>query len=181
MIADLTQNSGKSNHEAIKRRARRIEESDIQFIADCVAKGLTETNAVALLDKFTYSAWNCYKAKGKRPQKVAKLFARTIAARQNNLIENIADVADIDRAKTRGVRHDWRAAQMLAGLHDDRFKAQRDASTTTTNNTAVVIGAGGEQAVLKMLDGIFSQRQIAGQAVKQLPPTGDHQDDKPAV
>ena len=45
---------------------------------------------------------------------------------------------------------------MLDGLHDDRFRNAPQAGTTT-HQTAIIIGAGGEKSVLKMLDAIYNQ------------------------
>ena len=133
----------------IKRPRRAIDDDDAQFIADRVAEGMTELDAVNLLDKFSYNVWMHWKARPRNSRKASHLFARTRAARQHNLIESISIVGDINRIRPNGVRHDWRAAQMLAGLHDDRFRAQRDSQTTT--NTQVLMLAGGEDQLRKLV------------------------------
>lgn len=153
MIADLQPIAPVVDTSPIKRRpSRRIQPEDEDFIAESCARGLTEASAVALLNKFTINVWAHHKARGRNSRRISHLFARTSAARQNNLIAQISDVADIDRAKTRGVRHDWRAAQMLAGLHDDRFRSQQN--STQINNTThnqLVIASGGEDGLKKLI------------------------------
>ena len=143
----------------VKRRTRAVQSEDVQFIADQVARGLTETHAVDLLGKFNYRKWVHYKEKPSHSRKVADLFSRMKASRMSNLVGQIEVAGTVEGAKLANVRFDWRAAQMLAGLHDDRFRSQQRDTGSTTNQTAIIIGAGGEQAVLKMLDGIFAQRQ----------------------
>lgn len=157
-----------------KPRRRAIDDDDAQFIADRVAEGMTELDAVNLLNKFTYNVWNHWKAKPRQSRKVQHLFARTRAARQHNLIESISIVGDISRTRPPGVRHDWRAAQMLAGLNDERFRsAQRDAATTT-NNTQVVIAAGGQDQLRKLVD-IYARQALPPAA--QQPHIAQNQDD----
>ena len=144
----------------VKRRCRRITIEDANWIADQVSRGLSESHAVSLLNKFTVSQWFNWKSKGKRAGKIADILTRTISGRMSNLVSEIETAATGGTDKAgRPVRHDWRAAVMLASLHDERFRSQQRDAGNTTNQTAIIIGAGGEQAVLKMLDGIFAQRQ----------------------
>ena len=141
----------------VRRPSRRaIDMEDAKFIADRVAEGMTELDAVNLLDKFSYNVWMHWKARPRNASKASHLFARTRAARQRNLIESISIVGDINRVRPPGVRHDWRAAQMLASLNDQRFSNQK-ANETTVNQTAVIVQAGGDQAVRTLLDRIFTK------------------------
>ena len=110
------------------RRTRRISMIDAEAIAKLCAKGHSEAHAVAILNKFTYQAWMHWKARCNRAGKVGHLFTRTLASRVDNLVEQIAVVSDIDRAKAAGVRHDWRAAQFLAGVVDPKFSTSPQAS-----------------------------------------------------
>jgi hypothetical protein len=105
-----------------KRLSRRITEQDAQFIAKQVARGLTETHAVQILDKFTVKRWWAWKGKLGRAGKMSALFSRLTALRMDNLVENIEDAAT---GRRNGVRHDWRAAQFLASVVDERFRSNK--------------------------------------------------------
>ena len=157
---------------AIKRRSRAIQDEDVQFIADQVARGLTETHAVDLLGKFNYRKWVHYKEKPARSRKVADLIKRMMAGRMSNLVGEIETAASGGTDKCgRPVRHDWRAAQMLAGLHDDRFRSQRDTTSTTTNTTQVVMLAGGEDQLRKLVGMWSNEAKLlpAGEEQAKLP------------
>ena|ERR1035437_1561743 len=139
-----------------KPSCRAINEDDARFIAAQVARGHTETSACNLLGKFKPQRWFDWKTKGKRTAKINDLLSRTTAARMDNLIDAVETAALPEKAKAAKVRFDWRASQMLDGLHDDRFRNAPQAGTTT-HQTAIIIGAGGEKSVLKMLDAIYNQ------------------------
>jgi hypothetical protein len=64
MIA--TQNAPNATQSNIKRHARRISMVDAEGVARLVAKGHSEAHAVAIINKFTYSAWMNWKSRGKR-------------------------------------------------------------------------------------------------------------------
>ena len=111
-------------------------------------------------------------------RKIADLFSRTNAGRMNNLVAEIETAASGGNDRCgRPVRHDWRAAQMLAALHDDRFKAQRD-TATTTNNTAVVMLAGGEDQLRKLVGMWSGEAKQLQPAVEQPKIPATAQDDK---
>ena len=123
----------KSPSPAPKRCRHRITMTDAEGVARLCAKGHSELHAVAILNKFTYPAWIAFKNRGKRRANVSELFTRTLASRVDNLIEQIATVSDIDRAKAAGVRHDWRAAQFLAGVVDAKFSTSPQSAQIQVN------------------------------------------------
>jgi hypothetical protein len=126
-----------------------------------------------LLGKFPISQWFNYKSKPAKNRKIADMFARTNAARMINLVGEIETAAGGGTDKCgRTVRHDWRAAQMLAGLHDDRFRNAPSQTTTTTHNTQVLIGVGGEAALLKLVD-IYARQALPPAETAKLPANSD--------
>lgn len=158
-------------------RTRAIQDEDVEFIAKQVARGLTEVHAVELLGKFNYRKWVHYKEKPLHGRKVADLISRMKACRMNNLLTQIETAGDVNQALKAGVRFDWRAAQFAGSLNYDSWRSN-PSQQTTTNQTAIIIGAGGEQAVLKMLDQIYSQARVtASPEPKQLECPGDGQID----
>ena len=116
-----TENVTPAPHTRIKRR---ITMDDARHIAEIVAKGHNETKAVLLLGKFKPVAWFNWKSKGKRTAQINELFARTEVLRTDRL------VGEIEKAATgsSGIRHDWRAAQFLAGVVDPKFSTAPQAS-----------------------------------------------------
>ena len=176
MIAETAQKPLKSNPDAIKRRCRRITMDDANWIADQVARGLSESHAVALLNKFSANQWFSWKSKGKRAGKIANILTRTIAGRMSNLMDSIECAAIPDRAKAAGVRFDWRAAQFAGGLHDENWRNTPQAGTTTNN----VLAIGGDAGQVAKLIAMFAGQvrgQIAGQEQASLPAPA--QADKP--
>ena len=95
----------------------------------------------------------------------------------NNLVAEIETAASGGTDKCgRPVRHDWRAAQMLAGLHDDRFRAQRE-TTTTTNNTKIIALAGGEDQLRKLV-GMWTTESKQMRSAQEQAKLSPAQDDK---
>jgi ribosomal protein S6E (S10) len=139
---------------------------DADWIANQVARGLSESHAVSLLNKFSANQWFSWKSKGKRAGKIANILTRTIAGRMSNLVSEIELAATGGNdACGRPVRHDHRAAAMLAGLHDDRFRNNPQGNTTTNNMLAI----GGDASQVNKLIAMFAG-QVRGQV-----------DDKPAA
>ena len=175
MIADLNQNSGKSNPGAIQPPIRRrISRQSAEAIAKLVAKGQTETEAVYLLDEFTPKQWFNWKSKRKRSAEFTDILTRTKAARIQHHLDNV-DQAAIGAGPHK--RADFRASMAaLAWTAPERFAPQQ-AGTTTTNN---VLAIGGDANQVAKLIAMFAGQvrgQIAGQEQASLPAPA--QADKP--
>ena len=173
MIADLNQNSGKSNPDDIQPPIRRrISRQSAEAIAKLVAKGQTETEAVYLLDEFTPKQWFNWKSKRKRSAEFTDILTRTKAARIQHHLDNV-DQAAIGAGPHK--RADFRASMAaLAWTAPERFAPQQ-AGNTTTNNTMLI---GGDAAQVNKLIAMFAG-QVRGQVQEpaKLPPPA--QDDKP--
>ena len=129
MIADIDRPiEAKAPHT---RTTRRISMDDARAIAEIMAKGHNETKAVLLLNKFTPRAWFNWKTRGNRAGKISELYARTEVIRTDRL------VGEIEKAATGsgGIRHDWRAAQFLAGVVDPKFSTTPAASNQSVQIT----------------------------------------------
>ncbi len=131
---------------------RRITFEDATAIAEHVARGLTETDSVWLVLNRRPEIWFNWKKRVGNARKCNELFARMRSNRVNNLVENIEVAAVVDKAKAANVRHDWRAAQFLAGVVDPNFRVNKDSANVTTNNTVVVASVGGEDALRKLVE-----------------------------
>ena len=127
---------------------------EAEAIAKLCAKGHSEAHAVAILNKFTYQAWMHWKSRGKRAGRLGNLFTRTLASRVDNLVEQIAIVSDIDRAKAAGVRHDWRAAQFLAGVVDPKFSTAPQAGQLQVTVSV-------DESKLRRIADIYARTQVA--------------------
>lgn len=74
----------------------------------------------------------------------------------DNLIEAIETAAIPDKAAQARVRFDWRAAQMLGGLHDARMRQGGVESNATTNQTVIIGQIGGDDALKRILDTVYA-------------------------
>ena len=153
-----TANNDDIHAGAIARR--RIDAKAIATIAKLCAKQLTEAEACRRLG-IEPRAWFNFKHRAKRGEKFKALVESFRAQRIEHLIERIEKSADgIDTKYP-----DFRAALALLKIADrQRFGDSPTVEINTGNQSALIVSAGGEAAVLKMLDAIFEQRQIAKQA-----------------
>ena len=104
------------------RKQPRIDVQDAEFIAKNIARGMTETEAVTKLDRFTPNSWFVWKCKAKNGLKFTNVLLRMKQARIDGLLGEIEKAGQ----GTNGVRHDWRAADRLLSIADSRFIQNRD-------------------------------------------------------
>lgn len=123
---------------------------DARHIAEIVAKGHNETKAVLLLGKFKPQAWFNWKTKQNRAGKISEMFARTEALRTDRLVCEIEKAA----TGTSGIRHDWRAAQFLAGVVDPKF-------STTPQGSQAQVTVSLDDAKLRRIADIYRLTQQA--------------------
>ena len=131
-----------------KSRNARITLDDAELVAAQVARGLSESAACWKVGKFSPKQWYEWKSRGKRGPKVANIIARVAAARVSNMAGEIEKAA----TGTAGVRHDWRAAQVLAGLVAPEFRPDRGEKPAVSNTLAIF--SGGEAGLRKMIEAI---------------------------
>ena len=156
MIADTTQLISPEN-PAIQVR-RRIAAQDAEHVAKLVAKGLTETLAVARLGHFTIRQWFKWKSLRKNTGKFADTLARVKAARVDMLLNEIERAAHGD--KDAGIRHDWRAADRLACIAMPELNPQQS-QVTVSNNSQTVIACNGLPGLMRLIEaGQAEARQL---------------------
>ena len=110
------------------RRHRKLVIQDAEFVALQCSRGLTETDACHLRG-IKPELWFRFKNRVKMLPKINKLFARALGSRKHNLLGEMEKAA----CGTGGVRHDWRAAQALAGIVDPRLGGQQQPAQPTTS------------------------------------------------
>lgn len=105
----------------------RIKLADINFIADCVAKRLTESEACRLIG-IQPENWQVYKNRHKAI--IAPFFEATRAAQLHSHVEVI------ERAQTK----DWRAADRLLSIKaPERFGKEQSGQQVATNDALGVL------------------------------------------
>ena len=141
---------------------RRIDAATISELAQLCAKQLTESESCRLLG-LNPRQWLNWKHKHKRAEKFAALLEEFRAGRINDLLAKIENSASGINMK----QPDWRAAAFLLSVADaKRFSTSGGApAETVVNQTAIVIQAGGEENLRRMIE------HYAGQArqMKALP------------
>lgn len=145
-------------------RGRRLTLADARDVAALCAKRASEREACAHLG-IPYSTWAHYKSKHRN----AEAFAQIVDAIKGAKIES--HMANIEAAS----KKDWRASECyLEKTIPDRFSSKAAAvEINTGNQSTIMIAAGGEGAVMKMLDTIYAEQAKQGQvapsaALKQI-------------
>ena len=138
-----------------KQRDRRITWPDAVAICELVAKRMTESEAALALG-YSPRRWFVFKDRAKMRPKIDELLTRTRAAQLKSHLENIEDA----QTGKNGHRPDWRAsAHLLSVKAPDRYaQAQAQAGNVTTNQ--IVIAAGGEEQLRKLIAVYVGQKEI---------------------
>ena len=137
------------------QRKRRFDAQSLEEYAILAAKRFTDEEICSKMG-WKVGTFKVWKSKSQNSSTLTNLVTR---ARQAKLQAHLDNIENASKGEGPHARADWRASAHIMQVMDaNRFGTSRDAGNTT-NQTAVIIGAGGEQAVLKMLDGIFAQRQ----------------------
>ena len=126
-----------------------------------LARGLTETEAVALLTEdrpMKPARWFNWKHRNKA--KFDDIFTRIRGKRIENLLGSLETAANGDVSK--GVRMDWRAAHALLGIADQRFKEQK-AETQAPQQIQITVAPA-------LADSIFSSLLSQGKPVIDVKP-----------
>lgn len=161
-----------------KLKLRKITRADVEEIARLIiTRRLNETDSCNLLN-INPRRWFKWKDRAKHKGEFDSLLSRVRAANIDAVIQTI------DEAGTpcEGKRSDWRAKAWIAErvLAPELFGQQQ--AGNVTNQTAIIIGAGGETSVLKMLDAIYQAKLPPSEPLKQLESEQvlDCTNDKPA-
>jgi len=80
----------------------------------------------------------------------------------DNLVSNIEDAAT---GRREGVRHDWRAAQMLASIVDERFRANKQSDNADVAKAMLLTA----DTMGKIAEQMMKERQSRSQAVVECP------------
>jgi hypothetical protein len=158
----------KGNTPARTPAKRRIDATRIAEIARLCAKAHTESEACRLLG-IQPKQWFRWKSRHKRAEKFAALLEEFRAGRIQDLIGRVEKSADGVGMK----QPDWRAAAFLLSVADaKRFSTSGGVSVevNTGNQNAIIVGAGGEAAVMKMLDTIYAEQAKQGQVAPPAAP-----------
>ncbi len=174
MVEDLNPPQNSTQKPAIKPR---ITLADAEFIASQMARGLTETSAVYRHGNMTPNQWFKWKTRAKNSGKFEHIVERMKSTRLNLLVDNIEDAAT---GRREGVRHDWRAAQFLAGVIEPNFRPQTNGPNVTINNQTAVVGSvGGQDALAKLVAQVCGQ--IGAPAVGQASTVTSAPAEQPAI
>ena len=172
MIADLIQSSQETPPKA---RKRRISPQDIEAICSMVAKRMTESEACRTIG-IEPRVYFRYKENVRHKREIDSLLERTRAVQIKAHVENIED-AEHGR---NGHRPDWRASHALLAIKAPERFAQQQQPGSVTTNSAIVVVAGGEDQLRKLIATFTDQaRLVSGQGMKQLPST-DQPEQPPA-
>ena len=124
------------------RRGRRLTLDDAVAVASLCAKRASEREACAHLG-ISYSTWAHYKSKNSNAEQFTEILDAIKGAKIAAHLENI-ELAS---------KKDWRASECyLEKTMPDRFSNRAAASETTVNQTAIVIQAGGEENLRRMIE-----------------------------
>ena len=142
-----------SNTPTRAKASRKIDAEVIAQMAQAVATMLTESEAARRCG-IEPRHWFEWKSRAGRAGKFAALLEEFRANKIAGLLDRVQKSAD-----GVGVKFpDFRAALALLKFQDRaRFGDSPTVEINTTNQSAIIIGAGGEAAVMKMLDAIYTQ------------------------
>ena len=153
MIAETAESLAKSPPQP---RKRRISKQDIEAICSMVAKRMTESEACRTLD-IEPKVYFRYKEHARHKREIDAILERTRGAMIKAHLENIED-AEHGR---NGHRPDWRASHALLAIKSPERFAQGQQQGNVTNNTAVVMLAGGEDGLRKLIASVTGQARLA--------------------
>lgn len=155
-----------SNTPSRAMASRKIDSEVIAQMAQAVATMLTESEAARRCG-IEPRHWFEWKSRAGRAGKFAGLLEQFRANKIAGLLERVQKSAD-----GVGVKFpDFRAALALLKFQDRaRFGDSPSVEINTGNQTAIIIGAGGEQSVLKMLDAIYAEQAKQGQVAPPAAP-----------
>ncbi len=133
------------------------------FIAERVAKGNTESEAVLMLG-LRPAKWFNFKNRAKRNAKYGEILTRL---RGVYIAGNIRQM-ELAAGGLGGVRHDWRAADRLNQIIAPERFGPRDQAPGTTNNTQITVQIGGDAEVRRLV-GLYAAEaaKLAGQTQGQ--------------
>jgi len=149
-----------------KQIKRRITLGDIEAMVELMAKRITETGACHILG-IKPQVWFNFKCRGNNAVKLDDILSR---ARETQIKAHLENIEDAEHGKN-GHRPDWRASLALLQVKAPERYSINKPDPAQTNNTLVLVQAGGEEGLKR----IIAQYASAGQAstVSALPKASD--------
>jgi hypothetical protein len=150
------------------QRKRRFDAQSLEEYAILAAKRFTDQEICV---KFNWSihAFRRWKANAQNSAQLALVVER---ARQAKLEAHLDNIEEASKGEGAHARADWRASAHIMEVMDRaRFGRGESNQNVTTNNTAIVIAAGGEEQLKKLIEGWVTatpERVIDCPEVKQI-------------
>lgn len=132
------------------QRKRRFDPQALEDYAILAAKRFTDVE-ICLKFGWSLDAFKKWKAKASNSSTIAHLVER---ARQAKLEAHLDNIEEASKGEGAHARADWRASAHIMEVMDRaRFGRGESNQNVTTNNTAIVIAAGGEEQLKKLIEG----------------------------
>ena len=150
------------------KRRRRFDAQSIEEYAELAAKRFTDEE---ICSKFGWlpNSFKKWKARASNSSTLAHLVTR---ARQAKLEAHLTNIEEASKGEGAHARADWRASAHIMEVMDrTRFGRGETNTGGTVNNTAIVIAAGGEEQLKKLIEGWITatpERVIDCPDVKQI-------------
>ena len=159
--------------ESTAQRKRRFDAQSLEEYAILAAKRFTDAEICAKMN-WPLSTFLRWRARLKNSEKLSKLLTR---ARQAKIEAHLANIEDASRGEGAHARADWHASEYTLRVMDrQRFGRDDSAASVTTNNTAIVLAAGSEEQLAKLIGSWTSAIRPAQPAIdchetKQIEPS----------
>jgi hypothetical protein len=130
------------------QRKRRFDAQSLEEYAILAAKRFTDEEICAKMN-WPFSTFRRWKSRVQNSEKLSNLVIR---ARQAKLQAHLDNIEEASKGEGAHARADWRASAHIMEVMDRaRFGRGESNQNVTTNNTAIVIAAGGEEQLSKLI------------------------------
>jgi hypothetical protein len=147
-----------------EHRRRRFDEQSLEEYAILAAKRFNDEEICAIMG-WNVGTFKVWKSKAKNHSTLANLVTRARAAKLQAHLANIEAAGFGEGAHARA---DWRASHAILGIMDSSRFGQQRQDTGTVNNTAIVVSAGGEDGLRKLVE-LFAKQATAQVASSPAP------------
>lgn len=160
------------------RRRRAFDEFSLTEYAELASQRLTDPEICAEMG-WKFDSFKRWKSIAKNSPRLNHYLVRARAVKLKAHLANI-EAAAVGEGPHK--RADWRASAHIMQVVDPARYSTQQQPSQVTNQTAIIIGAGGETSVLKMLDAIYQAKLPPSEPMKQIEATQaiDCTNDKPA-
>jgi len=143
-------------------RHRAFDEFSLEEYAELAAQRLTDDEICAQMG-WKFDSFKRWKSKAKNSPRLNLLLTR---ARAVKLKAHLANIEAAAFGEGQHKRADWRASAHIMQVVDPaRYSTQQQAGNVATNQTAIVIAAGGQDSLHKLIAGYCTP------ALPALPPS----------